>query len=308
MARLTQRAAGRIAAQRVATKLSTRYEAKPQTLAGTVAGRNLATVDGRLVRAEGLENYAAGTPVTLTNVGSPGVAVYAPQGTNVAYQVAGGGTTSGTTAAGRPYATITVAAYNTQATDKENADYICDGTDDHTTISAALTKAGHVVLLEGTYRLGGSISVVNNVHISGAGVGSTVIQATTAAPILSSAGYIYQLTISRMTLDCANIQTNCVNLDQALRCVFDDVIFTRCSSAAAVAMRLANSIRFLNCDFQLSGTGIQIDSATGVEVANCKFLSCNQRGIVFSIPLRCSVTGSTFRQCAKGLVLGEKTA
>ena len=52
-------------------------------------------------------------------------------------------------------ATLVVAASDSTAKDKTNADYVCDGTDDHVQIQAALdalpAQGGSVLLLAGNY-------------------------------------------------------------------------------------------------------------------------------------------------------------
>jgi hypothetical protein len=95
MASLASKARSRIIARRLSANLDGRFEPHAQTVAGIAAGRNLASVGGRLVAAEGLDDYAPGAPVTLNNVGSPGMAVYAPAGSNLAVQFVGGGASSG---------------------------------------------------------------------------------------------------------------------------------------------------------------------------------------------------------------------
>lgn len=78
---------------------------------------------------------------------------------------------------------LTVAASN--AKDTANADYICTGTNDHTTINTALAAlpagGGTVVLSDGTFSLGGTITITANQQLIGQGIGSTVI--TTASDI-----------------------------------------------------------------------------------------------------------------------------
>ncbi len=78
---------------------------------------------------------------------------------------------------------ILVAASNSSAADKAAADYVALGTNDHTTINAALTaadpagsgrKSGKVQLFAGTYTIGGSISVPNNTTLAGMGQGTLI--------------------------------------------------------------------------------------------------------------------------------------
>ena len=73
-------------------------------------------------------------------------------------------------------ATKTVAASNSSQAMKDAADYVATGTSDHTIINTALTAAagGAVYLMEGTYTLGGAISVPNNTTLSGAGAGTII--------------------------------------------------------------------------------------------------------------------------------------
>ena len=96
MASLSSKAKTRIAAARLRSALGDRYASKMGTVAGTVAGRNLAMVNGRLVRADGLDDLPDGSPVTLSNIGTPGMALYAPEGGALAVQyVAGSGGSGG---------------------------------------------------------------------------------------------------------------------------------------------------------------------------------------------------------------------
>jgi hypothetical protein len=88
---------------------------------------------------------------------------------------------------GRPYATRVVAAANSIATDKANADYICSGIGmDDLTIQAALdsidTVGGTVLLLEGTYycqtgpdAYTPSITIDTNQMLRGQGIVNTLI-------------------------------------------------------------------------------------------------------------------------------------
>lgn len=74
-------------------------------------------------------------------------------------------------AAGAPHLTITVAANNSSAKAKATADYVCDGTDDHVQIQAAIdaisgstAAKGTVLLAAGSYVLGAA-----STRISGTG-------------------------------------------------------------------------------------------------------------------------------------------
>ena len=77
-------------------------------------------------------------------------------------------------------ATFVVAASNATARTKAKADYVCDGTDDDVQIQAAidaLTVGGRVLLSEGTFTLGDSITIngINNLYLGGMGT-STILK------------------------------------------------------------------------------------------------------------------------------------
>jgi parallel beta-helix repeat protein len=77
---------------------------------------------------------------------------------------------AGLAGSGRPYTTRVVAAHDSIATGKANADYVCTGSADNVQVQAALTSlavTGQVLLLEGTYHLAAQIQVGPNQHLSG---------------------------------------------------------------------------------------------------------------------------------------------
>lgn len=82
----------------------------------------------------------------------------------------------------KQYATYVVAASDSTDAGKANADFVCDGTDDHEEIAAAISITSpsggkRVLLLEGTFYIGGSIPLESNCVIEGQGVG-TVLEIT----------------------------------------------------------------------------------------------------------------------------------
>lgn len=70
-------------------------------------------------------------------------------------------------------ATIVIAASDSSAKSKAQADYVCDGTDDHVEINAAIasisTTGGKIQLLEGTYNLSDSVLLSSNITFEGMG-------------------------------------------------------------------------------------------------------------------------------------------
>lgn len=105
---------------------------------------------------------------------------------------------------GRPYATFVIAASDSTAEDKANADYVCDGTADQVQINAAIDAlpnsagsgqdGGKVLLLEGTYNVSapikGSLSLHNGIHLQGMGYG-TQIKPAASFDSSSSTSVIY---------------------------------------------------------------------------------------------------------------------
>lgn len=84
-------------------------------------------------------------------------------------------------AGGKQYATFVVAANDSTDAGKANADYVCDGVDDHLTIQEALDacvalplSAGSVCLLEGSYTVKNTIEV-SGVHLYGQGHRQTYV-------------------------------------------------------------------------------------------------------------------------------------
>ncbi|MDO8335653.1 MAG: right-handed parallel beta-helix repeat-containing protein, partial [Candidatus Saccharibacteria bacterium] len=71
---------------------------------------------------------------------------------------------------------VVVAASDSTQSEKDNADYVADGTADQTEINSALTDAagGKVILLAGTYVADGTILIPNNTTLAGSGVGTEI--------------------------------------------------------------------------------------------------------------------------------------
>ncbi|MBA7580053.1 hypothetical protein ES708_21939 [subsurface metagenome] len=83
-------------------------------------------------------------------------------------------------------ATLVVAANNSTAKSKAQADYVCDGTNDHVEIQAALdalpATGGEVRLLEGTYNI--EVSLVLDSYQTLRGCGRNTILTTTTADMI----------------------------------------------------------------------------------------------------------------------------
>lgn len=85
------------------------------------------------------------------------------------------------TSASRPYATVVVAAYDSQAAGHAAADFICTGTDDHLVVQEALDyigdtfNGGEVLLLEGSYTFTDGVTLpAAGTRLRGVGRGTQV--------------------------------------------------------------------------------------------------------------------------------------
>lgn len=127
------------------------------------------------------------------------------------------GTGTGTSAWSDPTGTgggptLMVAASNANSALQARADYVCTGTNDHTTINSALNalpaSGGKVVLTAGTYLLGGSIVMKSYQRMEGAGKGTI---------ITPSAGSTYDLIIGSLTptfnryVELQSFKVDCTN-------------------------------------------------------------------------------------------------
>lgn len=86
-------------------------------------------------------------------------------------------------------ATVVIAALNSTALSKTKADYVCAGSDDQDPINTAISSlpsgGGSVLLMEGTYVIGGAILLPDNIEFSGLGI-STILQLAPNQPNLQA--------------------------------------------------------------------------------------------------------------------------
>ena len=325
----------RVSVARAKGRLSGRFAGVVKQMSGTVIGPGLALVDGQMVNAAVTEEQI-GTSVVLQNAGRVAAAYYVSAvggGAATAGSVVGGGSAGGATdgvpatrrietvwplqgggalsqnlylsfdgaAVAKPYATTVVAAANSQAPQAVQADFVCLGEDDDVTLTAALSRGGAVLLLDGDYSLSGSVQLINSVRLAGMGYGATRLIATTSAPILTKSSVWHRAQLADLTLDGSGfaVGLSC-NL---LACTIERVNFTR-SPGAALAATTANGLLVAGCQFDSGARGVEIGDAVGVTLRDCRFLALTEAGAVLQRPLRSLVSGCTFRKGAKGLVLG----
>jgi len=90
-------------------------------------------------------------------------------------------------------ATFVVAANDSSALSKQQADYVCDGTDDQVQIQAAIDAlpdgGGKVVLMEGEYNISSEILIQNKTNIVLSGLGHSSILKSTANNSIIKVGH-----------------------------------------------------------------------------------------------------------------------
>lgn len=203
------------------------------------------------------------------------------------------GDTGDTGPAGEPgygFASFVIAAHD--SIDNENADYVCDGTDDQDQINAAISslpeQGGSVYLREGTYVLSAGIDIAgSNVTVGGSGAGT----------VLKVQGGVN----GTMTL------VNAINADSvALRDLIIDgnagmntegsykgVVLDRCSDSTVSGVRVRD----------LKGVGVEIGSSYLVTVENSGIQDCASYGIMVNYSVGVSVSGNIVQGCGDESVL-----
>jgi len=137
----------------------------------TFDGNSMNLIANAVTNTDDMEFTAEGFTFNGSSITFPGLI----SGSTITFS---SGTFSGELTAGginlHPAGTIIVAASDSRG--KTQADYICTGTSDETTINNALTEGagGKVFLLEGTYTIDGSILVPSSTTLEGAGYGTFI--------------------------------------------------------------------------------------------------------------------------------------
>lgn len=210
-------------------------------------------------------------------------------------------------------ATYVVAANDASAESKLHADAVCDGTDDHTEINAAITAVsatgGIVLLTEGTFVIDGIISMAAGVHLRGMGRGATTIKvdtsSTTDLTILSfssiSNSSVRELTIdgsaSSVATNCDGIGiTDCTNID-IVDVTVKDISYSAsagrgilAAGATATSVVRLDRVYIDNCE----GLGIQVTSVvTDLAGSKVHAINCTSEGAVISGNY-CRFTDSVF--------------
>ena len=119
-------------------------------------------------------------------------------------------------------ATFVVAASDSK--NKEKADYVCDGVNDQVEINNAIAAlpafGGTIKLLEGTYRMGGMITIPSYVSIIGSGAG-TYVYFNVVQDIGFYAISSYYITIANMRISGVGKTNDPIEFRDCNKCLFD---------------------------------------------------------------------------------------
>lgn len=158
-------------------------------------------------------------------------------------------------------ATYVVAASDASAESKAHADAVCDGTDDHTEINAAITAVaatgGLVLLTEGTFTIDATIALASGVHIMGRGINATTIEVYTSSGtpfVMMTGSNDTHLSISNLTLD-----GNAASVT---------------GTYGAIILTTGSHIRLLNLEIKeisgLTSNAVDIDGSSQVFISHCE--------------------------------------
>lgn len=159
----------------------------------------------------------------------------------------GRGSTGGN---GKPYATIVVAAHDSQATNAANADYVCNGVNDEEEISVALVTGRRVLLLDGHFVLSGPILAISNFDLNGMGIGVTDVACPANYHVYAED--IDHVTISNITFSAAG--------DGITLLTADDTTIRDCEFANLnIAIKLVGCQKTIVAGNRFLGCGIQVN-------------------------------------------------
>lgn len=171
------------------------------------------------------------------------------------------------------------------------ADYVCTGTNDETTISAAITalgaSGGVVVLARGTYNIAGAITLASNITIRGQDAGAVLVRTGSGnlfSAIGTSGGHLNNVTIEGLTItgpstSGAMVAGNGIQIDYADHVVVRNVAisgFGALGDDGAVAIRRSTAVKVLDSRLfdSLNGAICGLSNATYPDVTGWLLRGC----------------------------------
>lgn len=228
-------------------------------------------------------------------------------------------------------ATLVIAASDSSAKSKAQADYVCDGTDDNVEIQAAIdalpTGGGTVLLLEGVFRVATDIAMRSNVTLEGTGFSTILMLNPNTNKNIITATDVSNFCIQSMLLDGNKdnntdqnniLLQNGIHIEHCYRSVVSTLIIQNCEESGIHVMPVNGATgselaynTFLNIvSHNNTKCGMYINSyAEYMQISNCVFANngtygvCNlSANLTFSSCIMCENAGS-----GVGIIVESKT-
>jgi len=210
-------------------------------------------------------------------------------------------------------ATIVIAASNSSAQSKAQADYVCDGVADNikiqTTIDSLPPTGGRIILLDGTFNIIDNINMRSYLTLEGQGFSTIIKISNSVYKNIINAISVNGVNIKNIQLDGnktnntsqANVLIqNGLYLENCTNSVFDCILVQNCTQNGVYAMPITGATgpnlmynQFSKIISLLNGqSGIYFDSyAEYNTVSNCQFNNNGKYGIA------CCTANTAFTNC-----------
>ncbi|MBA7635417.1 hypothetical protein ES703_43021 [subsurface metagenome] len=193
-------------------------------------------------------------------------------------------------------ATVVVAANDSSAESKLQADYVCDGTDDHVEIQAALAAlpggAGEVLLLEGTYYIEVRLALDSNQTLRGCGKNTILTTTTIDLDIITATG---------------GDGTELTGILIADFCIDGDAGEVANVSGILWAYVDYSKIRDIWSQDNGTGSGIRLNNCDFNEIIGCTCQGNTSNGIYLSTSNNNTVSGNTCQGNLNGICVATSS-
>lgn len=185
---------------------------------------------------------------------------------------------------GYGFASFVIAAHD--SIDSENADFVCDGTDDQNQISAAISslpdQGGSVYLREGTFVLSGEIIIAkSNVTVGGSGAGT----------VLKVEDGLNRTMTAFKAMGCDSVILRDLSIDgnagMNVEGSYEGVVFDHCSDSTISGVRVRD----------LNGVALELTFCYLVRVENSGIRDCSSHGILVNYSVGVSMSGNIMQSC-----------
>lgn len=203
-------------------------------------------------------------------------------------------------------ATLVVAASDATATEKAQADYLCDGTADNVEIQAAidsLASNGHIYLTEGNFTLTDTVNLKSDIKITGSGTATVITQGTANKDTFKATGTalnkVWRLTIGEMYIKGTKPAVG--DDGNGIRCVYTaDSFFYNLNfwgnGAAGLRFDNCHDNYIINVITDNNGfSGFDIRNSEWCVFSNCDGVLSGQSGIILNTCTHCTIANSDFK-------------